>query len=470
MKRIIILLFIVLFAFFLNTDLFSEEKEVLKGDVKEDVEENITESESDDFYPDFKSDEDMKILISERKPFSISYGGWLYPSILDERKGSSELLSTIIITKLWLKSWLWKRTYIYIRFKDVYMNILENKERPVDNDSDNLFDLDVAFASIQNEKNTLKLFLGRKFFSIGTGLVFNGRGDGGEFNFNSRYVDVKLLGAYTGLLKKDNNPYNLSSKDISDGAKRLFVGGTISKGYWNQILYLLGLMQIDKGDEESGEKSRYNSNYYGIGLKGVLGDTYYFAEYIYETGESYIDGTDEKEDVKANAAIVGLNYYLNRSYNPVLLLQYAYGSGDKDRDNYKSPTGNRSGSDNGFLYFGSFEGGYGLKPILANIHIVRIGLSFTPLYDSTSISLRRMNLIAKYSYYFKDESESEINFGVDASKSNRDIGHGLDVAFRWKIFSDFSFHINYALFLPGNAYPSSEDMTHFIMSGFLFSF
>ena len=314
-----------------------------------------------------------------------------------------------------------------------------------------------------------KLFLGRKFFTIGTGIVFNGRGDGGEFNFYSRYVDVKLFGAYTGLLKTDNNPYNLSDKDIADGAKRMFTGGTISKGRWNQTVYLLGLMQIDKGKEESGEKSRYNSNYVGIGLKGVFGEAYYFAEFIHETGESYIDGTSEKEDVKANAAIIGLNYYLNQSYNPVLLFQYAYGSGDKDRSDYKSPTGNTSGSDNGFLYFGSFAGGYGLKPILSNIHIIRVGWSFVPLYDSKNISLRRMNLIAKYSYYLKDESKSGINYG-EASKNSRDIGHGFDVAFRWKVFSDLSFHINYALFVPGNAYASSEEMTHFIMSGFLFSF
>jgi len=147
-----------------------------------------------------------------------------------------------------------------VRGKDVFLSIRDNKKIEIEDRNDNLVDLDVAFIGISNSNKTLNLFLGRKFFILGTGLVFNGRGDGGEFNFYSRYIDVKLFAAYTGLLKKDNNPYGLSDKDISEGSKRSFAGGKLQTEFFNQAIYILGMAQIDHGDEEEGLKTRYQSH------------------------------------------------------------------------------------------------------------------------------------------------------------------------------------------------------------------
>ncbi|MDY6934602.1 MAG: alginate export family protein [Spirochaetota bacterium] len=433
--------------------------------------------ETDDmFYPAFLNDKDMIIPKAEKKPFTFSYGGWLMPIVIDERNGDgkNELLSSITIGKLWVKSWLWERSAIYLRVKDVYTGILREKNIDIDN-SDNLFDLDVGYWSISNSNNTLKLYIGRKFFIIGTGLIFNGRGDGCQFDLNSKYVDFRLIGVYSGYLKKDNNPYNLSDKDISDGSKRIFTGGTISKIIYNQKVYLFGLAQIDKGKDSAGIKSKYNSEYYGLGFTGVFQNAYYFGEFIHERGKSYLSDPDpitglyEKQNIYAFAAVFGLQYYLNLSYNPVLLLNYAYASSDKNRINYQSPSGNESGKDNGFIYFGTYVGGYALRPLLSNIHVMRCGLSILPFYNSKRQFLKRMNLIIKHSYYYKNDSNSGINSG-EALLNSRDIGHGDDVMLRWKIFYDLSAYVNYAIFIPGNAYPSSEENRYFFMGGLIISF
>ncbi len=450
---------------------------------------------ADEFYPDFESDKDMKILKAERTPFVPSYGGWLTSVLIDERSkdasGAKELFTSVTTGKVWLKSYLWANNFVYVRGKDVYLHVL--KEKVTDIDNDNVLDLDVGFFAFSNKNNTLKVFLGRKFFNIGTGLVFNGRGDGGEVGYYSKLFDVKLFGAYTGYMKKDNNPYGLSDEDISTGAKRFFAGGTLTKTIFNQTIYLLGLMQIDKGEEgdweviSSGTRagnfvqkmSRYHSQYYGAGLKGILGDAFYYAEFILERGESNMLTYDDygtviidkykKKPVKAYACNAGLNYYFNMVFNPALLINYAYGSGDKDRSDYKSPVGNTSGDDKGFVYFGTYVGGYALRPVLANLHVFRGGFSIVPFSESNKKYLKRIGFTAKYSYYMKDLPTSVISYG-EADQDSKDVGHGIDASVRWKIFYDLVVYMNYGLFMPGDAYLSSEKNRNFIMGGFHLNF
>lgn len=431
----------------------------------------------DKFIPDFHRDGDMKILKVERNPLSFSYGGWITSVLIDERNGivdgrmseneygRKELQTSITIGKIWMKGYLWKNNFLYIRARDVYFDVLRENGIDIEN-CDNTFDLDVCFFSFSNQCNSLRFFLGRKFFIIGTGLILNGRADGVELDIYSRYLDIKLIGSYTGLLSKDNNPYYQSNTDFSEGARRIFAGCTLSRVIYNQTLYLLGLIQIDRGKEPADKKTRYSSEYYGAGFKGVYQNAFYFGEFIHEQGESYLNLSDDSKPINAFAALFGLNYYVNfiKDFcNSVLMIRYFYGSGDGDRISSKSSTGNLSGRDNGFLYFGSFSGGYALRPLLSNIHIFRAGLSISPFSDSKKRLFRRVNLISKYSYYLKDRAGGVINYG-EATENSRDLGHGLDVALRWNIFYDFSFFLNYGLFVPGRAY-SSEGNRNFIMGG-----
>lgn len=413
----------------------------------------------EDLSYDINADPQMRPTPGEWKPFTLSYGGWITPVIIDERKGSETALTTSVTTlRLWMQSTLWKNSFIHVRGKDVYLTGLMEKNRAKP-ESENTIDLDLAFIQMATPGGALRFAAGRKYFILGTGLAFNGRGDGAELNLYSRIVDIKAFGVYTGLLAKDQNPYGLSGKDISDGAKRVFVGGSIERGFVNQTAYLLALVQMDRQDEEAGTKSRYDSQYYGAGLKGLIIDGMdYYAEFIYQMGESYLrySTTGEKDTVKAMAGMFGLNYYFDAAYNPALLFQYAYGSGDDDSTDTDDTT---------FTYFGTYVGGFALRPQLKNIHIARLGFSFLPFYASEKMWLKRLNVIARYSYYMKDKPEAYASAG-EGPLEERFLGHGADFSLRWAIFSDLSFFVNYGLFLPGDAYSSSEGTRNFVMGGF----
>ncbi len=409
----------------------------------------------EDLSYDLNVDPQMRPVPAEWKPFTLSYGGWITPIIIDERKGSDSALTTSVTTmRLWMQSTLWKNSFIYVRGKDVYLAGLMEKNRTKP-DSENTIDLDLAFIQMATPGGALRLAAGRKYFILGTGLAFNGRGDGAELNLYSRFVDIKAFGLYTGLLDKDLNPYGLSGKDISDGAKRIFAGGTIERGFVNQTAYLLVLVQMDRQGKDAGVEKNYDSQYYGAGLKGLLIDGMdYYAEFIYQMGENNLDVP--KKDIKAMAGMFGLNYYFDAAYNPALLFQYAYGSGDDDAADDEDAT---------FTYFGTYVGGFALRPQLRNIHIARLGFSFLPFYASEEAWLKRMNVIARYSYYMKDKPEATASVG-EGPLDERFLGHGADLSLRWAIFADLSFFVNYGLFLPGDAYSSSEGTRNFVMGGF----
>lgn len=439
------------------------------------------ELSDDTFVPYQQDDSDMRV-IKPKMSFTtkgIQYGGWITPVYLDDNDGVKNLATSINTARIWLKSYLWENAYVYVRGKDIYSKIIKSdgyaktdfEDQGYDNNQKNFFDLDTGFLTMATGTGNLKLSLGRIFFLMGSGLILNGRGDGGELGVYTRYVNLEVLGSYTGLLKKDDDPYRLSTRDNSDGSNRVFAGGTLSFFFSNQSFYLMGLAQIDRGKNSDTEKSKYQSQYYGAGLKGVvLTGLAYNAEFIYEMGKSYT-AQGNQTDIKAYAGILNMNYYFDMKIKPSLILQYAYGSGDKDKSNYISPNSNGKGDDSGFLYFGTYVGGYALRPVLANIHIARAGFSVAPWATSRTVTLKRLSFIGKYSYYMKDQVDQPIK-NEEAKASERFIGQGLDGSLRWGFFDDLAIFVNYAVFLPGKAYASPEntDMRKFLMCGMNLNF
>lgn len=418
----------------------------------------------------YTADADMKALSVRQRPFSLGYGGWLTPLYIDEIEGDTRLSVSQTTARLWFDAGLWQNSSLYIRVMDRYQYVLtmENLEDSEDDieESENVLELELAFLRWASDNNMFRVSLGRRYFSVGTGVVLNGRGDGAELGIFTPLVDITVFGAYTGLLNKDENPYNLSERDIDDGAKRVFSGGVLEKHFGNQTFYMFGVVETDLAEEDEAVKSRYNSEYYGFGFKGYMGGSIsYYLESIYETGTSYKDNSAEERSINAHAGLLGMDIYIRSALLPVLSLQYAYGSGDKDKGDNTSPTGNTNGDDTGFMSFGTFQGGYGLRPSLANLHVFRAGFAVAPFWNSAKPALKRMTFIAKYSYYLKYYSSGVINSG-EAPLDDRDVGHGVDLALRWGIFYDLTLFVNYGLFLPGAAYESDDNNPrNFILAG-----
>ncbi len=426
----------------------------------------------DSFFYSPKADEDMKVLepgdnFSRR---GIQYGLELSPMLIYQESDDYRLFSSLVNARLWAKTYLWNNSFLYVRVKNSFLGVISAADAYSSVDSDNLFDLDLAYLDTRSSAGAVKFAMGRRYFSVGTGLVLDDRGDGAEFSLSGGMFSLNLMGMYTGLLLKDNNPYGFSDRDTADGARRVFTGGTASFYYGNQELYLLGIAEIDLSEQDDTQKTKYDAQYYGLGVNGVfLEDVAYYAEFIYETGKGYAPG-NQQTDISAYAFNSGIDWYIPVSLKPVLMLQYAFGSGDENRSNYT--TSNMQGTDtedSGFIYFGSFNGGYALRPVLGNMHVIRAGASFAPLAGATSARLQKMSLMAKYSCYIKDVTTSGVNEG-DGGEDAAFLGQGIDASLRWEIYCDLSFYINYGVFFPGSAYTSDTGETQFAMAGINLSF
>ena len=480
-------------------------------------------ADDDGFYPKFRTDEDIRDASPGQSLSNkgLQYGVWLTPVFINSQNSKRSDTSTVDTARVWMKSYLWDGAYVYARGKynltaaldrrgsnDNYMDLynyylmassgllsqldilykLNNQHKLRTKTVNHSVDLDVGFLSMNLGGKTAQVTIGRKYFILGSGLVLNGRGDGGEVDIYSPVVNVKALVSYTGWLVKDDNPYGMSDRDLTDGARRLFAGGEVFHDFYNQTLYFLALGQIDYGMEDRIYRTHYNSQYYGAGLKGVLfGGLVYNGEFVAERGKSYINRSvylsnpaaptqngyvyiSKGEKIKGYGGALNLSYYFDAALNPVILFQYSAGTGDKHRNNYKQPGGNGQGSDFGFIPFGTFVGGYALRPLIGNLHTLRGGFSISPFSWSDARWLRSMSLMTKYSFYLKNKAAAGINGGNDALKKNRFVGQGVDVSLRWLIFSDLSTFVNYAIFVPGSAYPASESNRHFTMVGFNISF
>ena len=401
----------------------------------------------------------------------FQYGAWLNPTfVMDQKNDNTSLVSSITTARLWIKAPLWQNSFVYVRGKDVFMGTLYDNNYGAKN-VDNLVDLDQAYITMSTGSRNLWLTMGRSFFRVGTGVVLNDRGDGGQAEIYTPFGNMVLFGMYTGLLLEDNNPYGLSSEDMADGARRIFTGMTYSIDLRNNTVYAFGMAQIDKGKEKSGEKTRYQSQYWGLGGKGAISDKLtWYVEGFGETGKSYINGTGNKENILAFGGIAGANYYLKTFLKPVIQIQYGYGSGDADRTDQRKPDGNTRDNDTALVSFGSFSGGSGLRPDLVNLHVIRAGGSVLPIDGS----LGKLMFITKYSVYMKERKSGDIYAAGEAQgakEKSRFAGQGVDASLRWELFYDLGVYLNYGLFIPGDAYPSSkDDLRHFVAGGATISF
>lgn len=464
------------------------------------------------FTPEPESDPDMVSAKSRKnmRDSGVQYGAWVMPYIIYQESPGNNMATSVNTFRAWFKTYLWDNSFLYVRGKDTYTAVIKRGGSGVKNK--NVLDLDIGYISMATPRRNLNFSVGRKYYLIGSGLVLNGRGDGAEFNIYSKYLNVKALGSWTGFLVKDDNPYGLSDRDLATGSRRVFGGGEISTEWFNQKLYVFGMAQFDFGKERFdrqkkrfaalkewtegysyyNDRSHYDSQYYGVGLRGIIvSGLSYSGEAVMERGKSYLSGLtfsqyfpgyNVKSDILAYSGQFKLDYYIKTMFTPVLGAQYSFGSGDVNRDDYRTPKGNSLGKDHGFIYFGTFVGGYALKPLLANMHVISGSVAVSPFSWSDVIFVNAMTLTARYFYYMKHKGMAAINYGLDATKHEREIGHGLDASLRWRLFSDFTLSVTYGLFIPGKAFGYAYDWTlrtvtssrttyrHFLMGGFNVTF
>ena len=316
----------------------------------------------------------------------------------------------------------------------------------------------------------MNLTAGRFRSYLGSQLAYVKRANGVQLDVKSKWVDFKIFG-FKNLIDEENIDFSTPGFRSS---RRFFYGAELKyNGFKRHAPYLFALIQEDDSGENIEDPDQdfgYDSRYYGIGSRGeIIKNLYYEIEGILEDGKSFPEASaargfsPDNVQIDAWAFDASLHYVYNILTRPTLSAEYAFGSGDSDRDSPGRVTttvpGNQEGTtDRSFLNFGFIDTGLSLAPRITNLQMFKFGFSFTP---SEHVGNRNLNVGVDFFIFRKDKKEAAIS-DSRADRPQRSLGKEFDVNITWQIFSDLSASINYGRFYPSNAY-SDKDARDFVM-------
>ena len=388
----------------------------------------------------------------------IGYGGWNEFAIFYSSKTNNNYL--VDTFRLWMNMKFSKKTAVYLRGKFQHAELLNPTSSTSSDSTATVIDLDLGYFSLKLD--SLHLTLGRNYFKLGQGVLFNGIADGLGLDLNLGKLKLSAFGNYTGLLVADTNPYNASSEDMSDGAKRIFAGLAVKLIPGSAFTFYAGsLLQRDQGDYP------YNSVYFFGGLEMNWTTTFQSTlEVIYQIGES--PSSSGTEDIKAMAAVFSTKLFFFDTKASGLTLDLAYASGSDNR-NYIYPGGSTTtmtaGDDKQFYSFGVYSTGFVFEPDLVNLIYGSLSFQFRPFKSGL---FRDSSLRLSASYYMKADKDAPISEDADVS-GEAALGLAFDLQYSWRILSDLSLTLGYGVFLPGTAF-SDDGLQMLGMAGISLAF
>jgi hypothetical protein len=412
------------------------------------------------------------------QPFTLEFGGWYrYSYFWWEEPGGDVVMSNDVSLRnhdirFWLSVNLEDIHYAYARSRLGFIDFSTGDSfdhNDVDTEGINLdmgfyrFNLTEALRKYCEAELpvTVQVQAGRQYFNVGTGLAYSQIHDGVQL----------MLGAplwkFTAFLADSIRSEDDVDRSIpeSDNSRRFFSGGQFTwTGLDQHEPYVFWLLQRSHHrDKDFFQDYDYNSNYVGFGSHGqfVLPGLRYYTEFIWECGSSSPTGVFAgHEQIDAFAFDSGLDYYFDCKTHPRVGVEYAFGSGDQDR---QSPTntigGNLPGTDDGnFIYFGYINTGYALSARLSNLQFLRLGGSLRPFEGHPYLD--RLEIGSNFFWFWKDEANGGIS-DFRADRNSEDVGNELDIFLHWQILSDLALSIRFGTFYPGNAYSHDSNRTFF---------
>lgn len=354
--------------------------------------------------------------------------------------------------------------------------------------------IDQAFYSVELDRlaarywgadwdSKAKLTLGEQYFYVGSGMVYSDVDDGVLVEASTGNWDIKALASRT-----RGRDRNIDRSFAVDEDERYFAGLEIAyAGIPQHRPYAYVLIQEDESDERIGvalpdgrpatQRFDYKSRYLGAGATGeIVRGLGYRCEGILEWGQSYGDlsradhnqrGSDQ-DNIRAYAANAGIDWYGDHRTRPRLSLDYYLASGDEHRERqFDTVDGNRPGSsDRGFIGFGFVDTGFSFAPQFSNLRFLRADASFRPMPDTAS--LKDLEIGATFFMYHKQQKRGGIS-DDEADRVDRFLGNEADAYVNWRVCSDVTLSLRYALFMPGDAF-SDRSARHFLFGTITYSF
>ncbi|MFQ5956833.1 MAG: hypothetical protein ACE5KK_03585 [Candidatus Brocadiales bacterium] len=446
--------------------------------------------------------EAQKILEARRElsqRFFYDYGGWssgtyiTYDDLSNDGVSKKRRTLRLNDTRVWASLNVEDIHNVYVRARVAYNDWLRGDEYRRREDDLNV-DLDQAFYTL-DFRNALKTYFdtsmpfrlklkGGRFRSyIGNGLAYSRLALGLQLEGRSRYVDFKAIWFRT--------PHGETNADYSvpgfrtEGQRRFFYGIEISyPGFNRHTPYFYFLNQKDRTTlephdpenlpDDLNQKYHYDSKYIGLGSSGyIIKNLNYEIEAVREIGRSYAEGSStvpaSREDISAWALNAELEKVVEVVTHPTFRVQYAFGTGDKDRDGVTNTvesgdnTGNKPNTkDRNFLYFGYLDTGTNLAPKLSNLHMFHLAAEVKPL-EFTRNFKETVGLSFDYYFFRKHRKEGGI-FDFRADRRLTNVGREAGVTVTWNILSDLSLFVNYSRFYPGHAFSEKNARDYVIAS------
>lgn len=416
-------------------------------------------------------------LSEERKKkgkiYAFDYGGWItsyYWNLhnLDNNSGRDEWTSDIFLQDLrvWVRAELYRTISSYFRL-ELYQ--LE-KETSIDytGTTDGLYGPKIDMLYLKADlmprfKIPAEATIGRQYFKLGRGITYSDVHDGvlAKGNIGPDWI----VQGFVSRNKPHDHNLDYSAPNYKRDHRRIFLGNEIAyKGIENHVIYAYSLFQRDLSQEqpEDGVQNyHYNSQYYGLGASGMPANRLkYWVEIIKENGHSYTDARrlyHRKSSIDAWAYNAGTKYSFDSPIAPILELETAYGSGDRDRRSVTNAFGgNIFKDDNNFSYYGSYYAGYAFAPRLSNLFIHKAAFSLQPLKSLKIEHVDNIAIGAKYYLYHKDRSAGGI-YDTEATIKKKFVGQEVDLYFYWKMYHNLYYSMRYGIFFPGTAYPDETD-------------
>jgi hypothetical protein len=410
-------------------------------------------------------DEDMK------QPLLWDAGAWLHLQFdhLDDPPFEDTRTDRYVDLRVWGLLRIESRYTAFVRVQADYTDF--NTGQQFNTSESNQFGVRVDQAWVEGNWTdfgrgfTLKI--GKEFLSMGSGLLFNDVAYAVQGTYDWERFALRGWIART-RFSQDDIDQSRPNRSESD---RAFLG--IEADYLitgSHRLYGMVLVERDFNRENvANQEWDYNATYVGLGGRGtIVAGLGYSGEAVYEFGRTASTGSTQLDSISAFAFLLTTDYNFQGEMEPVLRLQYMYGSGDSDRGSVSDmAAGNAAGTkDTSFLSFGFVQTGFSLFPRVSNIHILRIGGALRPL---ASTELFHKMEVGVYGYYYRKAKSTELISDSRAFLNSTDIGQEVDLFLRWRILSDLGFSINYGIFFPGKAYLEDEPR-NFVSAGLTYTF
>ena len=123
------------------------------------------EKREDQYYPELQNDEDMRVILSKKNMLSsgVQYGAWITQSYIHQESALNKLDTSVTTARVWLKTYLWDNSFLYVRGKDTYTGVIW--QSGVSRTSNkNVADLDLGYIATASPRRDVDFSVGNVNF------------------------------------------------------------------------------------------------------------------------------------------------------------------------------------------------------------------------------------------------------------------------------------------------------------------